>query len=73
MTTIATIDGVPSDLVTIDLVPAVPGGVTREVIAFARTTHLPVRRTSFAGDAQVKQEDFSEVKVNPGLTEADFS
>jgi outer membrane lipoprotein-sorting protein len=73
VTTIATIDGVPSDLVTIDLVPAVPGGVTREVIAFARTTHLPVRRTSFAGDAQVKQEDFSEVKVNPGLTEADFS
>ena len=72
VTTIATVDGVPSDLVTIDLVPAAPGGVTRSLVAFARNTHLPVRRTSFASDAQVKQEDFSEVKLNAGLTEADF-
>jgi outer membrane lipoprotein-sorting protein len=72
-TTAATVDGVPSDLVAIDLTPATPGGVTKAVIAFARTTHLPVRRTSFAGDAQVKQEDFSDVKVDPGLTESDFN
>jgi hypothetical protein len=42
-------------------------------VAFSRATHLPVRRTSYAGDTQVKQEDFSAVKLNPGLTEADFT
>ena len=72
-TTAATVDGVPSDLVAIDLAPATPGGVTKVVIALSRVTHLPVRRTAFAGDTQVKQEDFSDVKVDPGLTEADFS
>jgi hypothetical protein len=71
--TIATVDGIPSDLVTIDLLPSAPGGVNREVVAFARTTHLPVRRTLFAGDVQVKQEDYREIKPNAGLTEADFN
>lgn len=71
--TAATIDGAGVDLVTIDLAPAAPGGVTRVVIAFSRTTHLPVRRTSYTGDVQVKQEDFRDVKLNPGLTEADFT
>lgn len=72
-TTAATVDGAPSDLVAIDLTPAAAGGVTKVVVAFSRATHLPVRRTAFAGDAQVKQEDFSDVKINPGLTEADFN
>jgi outer membrane lipoprotein-sorting protein len=72
-TTAATVDGAPSDLVTIDLTPTAAGGVTKVVVAFSRSTHLPVRRTAFAGDTQVKQEDFSDVKLNPGLTEADFS
>jgi outer membrane lipoprotein-sorting protein len=73
VTTIETVDGVPCDLVSIDLHPATPDAVSRSLVAFARTTHMPVRRTSFAGDAQVKQEDFSEVKLNAGLTEADFN
>jgi outer membrane lipoprotein-sorting protein len=72
-TAATTVDGVPCDVVTIDVTPAAAGGVTKLVVAFARTTHLPVRRTAFAGDVQVKQEDFSAVKVDPGLTEADFS
>jgi outer membrane lipoprotein-sorting protein len=72
-TTPATVDGVACDLVTVDFSPALPGGVTKVVVAFALATHLPVRRTAFAGDTQVKQEDFSEVKINPGLTEADFN
>ena len=69
----ATIDGVATDAVTISFVPATPGGVTREVVWLSRTTHLPVRRTAYAGDAPVKQEDFREVKLNPGLTEGDFN
>jgi outer membrane lipoprotein-sorting protein len=68
-----TIDGVAADLVTIDLAPTAPGGVTKVAIAFARTTHLPLRRTSYAADVPVKTEDFLDVKLNPGLTEADFT
>jgi hypothetical protein len=69
----ATVDGVPCDVVTVDLPPLVPGSVTKVALAFSHATHLPVRRTSFVGDAQVKQEDFSAVKTDAGLTEADFN
>jgi outer membrane lipoprotein-sorting protein len=69
----ATVDGAAADIVTIDLAPAAPGGVSKVAVAFSRTTHLPLRRTSYAGDTQVKQEDFRDVKLNPGLTEADFT
>lgn len=67
--TAATIDGVAADAVTV-VPPA--GGVTKFVLYFSRATHMPVRRTAFAGDALVKQEDFSDVNVNAGLTENDF-
>jgi outer membrane lipoprotein-sorting protein len=68
-----TIDGVAADQVTIDLPPAPAGSVTKVAVAFSRTTHLPLRRTSYAGDDPVKTEDFRDVKLNPGLTEADFT
>jgi outer membrane lipoprotein-sorting protein len=69
----ATVDGVATDAVTVGLTPAAPGGATREVVYLSRATHLPVRRMAYAGDALVKQEDFSDVKLNPGLTEGDFN
>jgi len=69
----ATIAGVAADGVTIDLPAGTPGGVTKQVVYFARTTHLPLRRVTYAGDVVVKQEDFTDIKLNPGLTEADFS
>ena len=68
----ATIDEVLTDAVTIALAPSAPGGVTREVVSFSRVTHLPVRRVGYAGDVLVKQEDFSDLKLNPRLTEGDF-
>jgi len=69
----ATVDGATVDAVTVGLAPAAPGGVTREVVYLSRTTHLPVRRIGYAGDTLVKQEDFSEVKLDPGLAAADFN
>jgi len=71
-TTDVMVAGVLTDAVTIALTPSAPGGVTREVVYLARTTHLPVRRASYVADVLVKQEDFSEVKLDPGLTEGDF-
>jgi outer membrane lipoprotein-sorting protein len=69
----ATVDGVLADAVTIGVTPAAPGGVSREVVYLSRVTHLPVRRDGYAGETLVKREDFSDVKVDPGLTAADFN
>lgn len=70
--TVATVDGVAADLVTVDL--ATPAnGVTRRVIALSQVTHLPVRRSGYAGNTLVKQEDFSDLSINPVLKESDFN
>lgn len=69
--TVATIDGVACDLVTVDLAAPV-NGVTKRGVALSKVTHLPVRRSGYAGDTLVKQEDFSDLSINPGLKESDF-
>ncbi|MGA2393004.1 MAG: hypothetical protein ABSH03_06630 [Candidatus Lustribacter sp.] len=70
--TAATVDGVAADVVTIDL--ATPAnGVTKRVVALSKVTHLPVRRSGYAGDTLVKQEDFSDLSIDPGLKESDFN
>jgi outer membrane lipoprotein-sorting protein len=70
--TTATVDGVAVDLVTVDLT-AGPDGVTQRVVALSEVTHLPVRRSGYAAGALVKQEDFSDLSINPGLKESDFN
>ena len=60
------------DLVTIDVPPG-PDGITKRVVALSQVTHLPVRRSGYAGDTLVKQEDFSDLSINPGLKESDFN
>lgn len=69
----ATIGGTPVDVVAFTLPSTTPGGATRSVVSFSRATHMPVRRVTFDGDTPVKQEDFSEIKLNAGLTEAYFN
>ena len=69
----ATVGGAPVDGVTVDLPPGISAGATKMVIYFSRTTHLPVRRTLYVGDTLVKQEDYSDVKSNTGLSAADFT
>ncbi|MGH7659840.1 MAG: LolA family protein [Vulcanimicrobiaceae bacterium] len=68
-----TIDGAPTDTIAMKIAdPASNDGVTRDVLYLSRATHLPVRRVRYAGDAIVKQEDFVNVKINPGLKASDF-
>lgn len=66
------INGVSTDMLVMKTDPAANNGVTRDVLYLSKSTHLPVRRMRYAGDALVKQEDFVDVKLNPGLTDADF-
>jgi outer membrane lipoprotein-sorting protein len=68
-----TIDGAPTDMLTLKIAnPAANKNVTRDVLYLSKTTHLPVRRMRYEGDTLVKQEDFVNVKINPGLKDSDF-
>jgi outer membrane lipoprotein-sorting protein len=53
--------------------PAADGNVTRDVLYLSTVTHLPVRRERFEGDQLVKQEDFTNLKLNVGLKDDYFS
>ncbi len=68
------IAGAPTE--TLTLKPADPvanGDVSRDVLFLSNATHLPVRRERYEGDKLVKQEDFTELKLNVGLKDGDFS
>jgi outer membrane lipoprotein-sorting protein len=68
-----TIDGAATTALTLKVAnPGANNNVTRDVVYLSKTTHLPVRRARYEGDALVKQEDFVNVKLNPGLKESDF-
>jgi outer membrane lipoprotein-sorting protein len=61
------------DIVTLRVAdPAANRGVTKEVLYLSHETHLPVQRERFEGDASVKTEIFSDLQINPGLTDKDF-
>jgi len=64
------LNGATYDTVTVPYKDA--NGATKRVIFLSRTTHLPVRRTTYAGDAVVETEDFSDVNAPAGLKEGDF-
>jgi len=68
-----TIAGSETD--TLTLVPAAAAAdhpVTKDVLFLSKTTHLPVRRDRYDGDALVKREDFQDLKLHAGLTDKDF-
>ena len=68
-----TVDGAPTDMLSMKIAdPASNNGVTRDVLYLSKTTHLPVRRVRYAGDTLAKQEDFVNVKLNPGLKDSNF-
>ena len=66
----ATLNGTAYDTVTVPYKDA--NGATKRVIFLSRTTHLPVRRVTYAGDTVVETEDFSDVNTSAGLKESDF-
>lgn len=68
-----TIDGTPTDMIALKITnPSAYKDVTRDVLYLSKATHLPVRRMRYEGDTLVKQEDFTNVKLNPGLKDSDF-
>lgn len=67
------IAGIPTDMLVMKVAPTDENkGVTKDVLYLSKTTHLPLRRVRWAGDTLVKQEDFVDVKLNPGLKDSDF-
>jgi outer membrane lipoprotein-sorting protein len=64
----------PSGQPTITLTPESYefGGVTRDTLTLDRATHLPIKRERYVGSKLVKTETFTNVKLDAGLTAADF-
>lgn len=68
-----TINGEPTDAVELKVAnPSDNGGVTRMIMYFSKSTHMPVRQTRYEGDQVVADENWTEFKSNVGLTDGDF-
>ncbi len=65
-----TVGGTTYDTVTVPFKDA--NGATKQMIYLAKATHLPARRVTYAGDAAVVTEDFSDVNTAANLKESDF-
>jgi hypothetical protein len=63
-------NGTTYDTVTIPFTD--PFGATKRVIFLSKTTHLPVRRVTFAGTAIVIDEAYTDVNTAANLKESDF-
>ena len=47
-------------------------GATKRIVFLSRTTHLPARRVTYAGDTVVETEDITDVNTAANLKESDF-
>jgi hypothetical protein len=65
-----TLDGSAVDTVAFPYTDA--HGATKRVVFLRRTTHLPARRVTYAGDTIVEDEHFGEVNAAANLKERDF-
>ena len=66
------IDGVQTQIVTLDLASPSSIGVTRMQIYFSDATHWPVRNIEWAGGTPILDQSFLNVKTNAGLSQNDF-
>jgi outer membrane lipoprotein-sorting protein len=68
------IGGVATESLTLKVAdPAANGNVSRDVLFLSSANHLPLRRERFEGERLVKQEEFTNLKLNAGLKDDDFS
>jgi hypothetical protein len=65
-----TVNGTAYDTVTYPFKD--DAGATKATVFLSRTTHLPARRVSYAGDTVVEVEDFSDVNTAANLKISDF-
>jgi hypothetical protein len=67
------IDGDGTDILAVDGIdPAQEQGMSKELYFISRSTNLLVRFQGFDGSELVRQSDYTEVKVNIGLTADNF-
>jgi len=67
------IGGVLTDRVELKVAdPATNGDVSDEVIYFSQDTHWPVRELLYQGSQIVLDQSVTDLKLNTGLTKADF-
>jgi outer membrane lipoprotein-sorting protein len=68
------IEGASTDMVTLKVAdPSTNQHISKDVLYLSEATHLPVKRERFEGDALAKSQFFSNLKLNPGLTDKDFT
>jgi outer membrane lipoprotein-sorting protein len=68
-----TVMGVPTDRLELDVAdPASNGGISKQVIYFDQNTHFPIRQFLYQGDTIVLDQTIYDLKLNAGLTQADF-
>lgn len=65
-----TVNGTAYDTVTMPFTDS--SGATKRILFLSRTTHLPARRVTYAGNTVVATEDFSDVNTAANLKESDF-
>jgi hypothetical protein len=65
-----TVNGTAYDTVTLPFTDS--GGATKRILFLSRTTHLPARRVTYAGNTVVATEDFTDVNTAANLKESDF-
>lgn len=67
------IGGVPTDRLDLKVTdPSATGGITEQILYLSKETHWPVRQIMYAGSQIVLDESVADLKLNTGLTQADF-
>lgn len=67
------IGGVPTDRLDLKVTDAsANSGVTEQILYLSKETHWPVRQIMYAGSQIVLDESVADLKLNTGLTQADF-
>jgi outer membrane lipoprotein-sorting protein len=67
------IDGDATDVLSVEGIdPALEQGMTKELYFISRSSNLLLRFQGFEGAQLVRESDYSDVKVNIGLTADDF-
>ena len=65
-----TVNGTAYDTVTMPFTDS--SGATKRILFLSRSTHLPARRVTYAGNTVVATEDFTDVNTAANLKESDF-
>ncbi len=67
------INGVPTDRLDLKVSdPGSNGDISEQILYLSKETHWPIRQIMYSGSQIVLDETVSNLKINTGLTQADF-